>query len=494
MPWPLVLIGLVGTGVLGAAAARRLALTRELAARRLLWLGLLVPFVWAQPKTHEQVSAGGALSLLDLVRGGGGLACLLLAVLLQRPPGRLRLGGLTVGLIVYLGTASASTLWSVNPNATVLKAAVLVVAYLTLLLLVSSYLSFEQAISALAMFVHGVLLSLPVQLLIVPSVAYHATALPRLQSAVPYIHANLLALVAVVGILALLLRLGPRWILRARPALLVLYAAELLATRARSAAFVGLLIVVVVAGRAAARSRPVAAACCLTAAAALAGMLLLVNLGGSDDATGFVRRGQDDQGIATLTGRTLVWERSLDVWKDHQLLGTGYYSGHRLGLVPYLHGIGDDRANLDSTWVESLVDVGILGTAGLAAFVLAGLARLARQPSSPARTLAGCVAVLGVAMSLVNSSLQHPNSTMVLLGFVLCAGSTLPATTEPTPAGLGGAQQRPDRLGGGGHGASERARERPRHAGLGVAGPQGLGQGGDPDPDPKRRAGGDMHH
>jgi O-antigen ligase len=432
-PWPLLALGGLATMLIGAlvvtVVARASMACRERVARRLLWLGLLMPFIFVSVKTYEQVGAG-AMSPLDLVRGVGGLGCFLTASVIYRPAGasRPRQGVTMVGLVVFLATAATSTLWSVDARATALKIVPTAAAYLLLVQLVRRYQHLDEAAAALATLAHVVLLGVLVQVAVAPSVVYLAsgTGPARLSSVAPAIHANLLALFAAVGLLALVLRLGPRRTIRARPLLVPVYVAELLATRTRIAAAVGLALLGVVVARLAVRHLVGVAALCLAGVALVAAVGVLANVGGSTTVASFVRRGQDEQLVSTLSGRTPAWERSLEVWKTHPWLGIGYYSGHRLGLIAQLQPVGADRSNLDSTWIELLVDVGLVGAAGVAVFALAGVIRLVRRRPSRGRSLLLAVALAGVAVSFVNPTLQAPYSGMVLLGFALCAGA-LPA-------------------------------------------------------------------
>nr|WP_259376172.1 O-antigen ligase family protein [Rhodococcus koreensis] len=168
----------------------------------------------------------------------------------------------------------------------------------------------------------------------------------------------------------------------------------------------------------------------------------------------FVVRGQDAQGLTTLTGRTVVWERVLPLIRTDEWWGLGYYSGHRIGL-PMRDSLFRNYSNLDNTWLESMVGVGIIGTAGLLVFVVFGLARSIRATKGmgPYRLLATLL-VIGVAwLTLINPTVQANTSTLVFFSLIIFAtrrvGSTHPgaATSSPRNA-VAGTSRSPQRSGG----------------------------------------------
>jgi O-antigen ligase len=74
----------------------------------------------------------------------------------------------------------------------------------------------------------------------------------------------------------------------------------------------------------------------------------------------FLRRGQSDQELMTLTGRTDFWKSSLDVVRESPLTGYGAYAGGR----SVVHGpvtSADGPTTVHSLWIEVLVDTGIVG-------------------------------------------------------------------------------------------------------------------------------------
>src|SRR5262249_41547123 len=114
-----------------------------------------------------------------------------------------------------------------------------------------------------------------------------------------------------------------------------------------------------------------------TAVVVAAALLLIVGLAvvpGSPVAH-FVLRGQTFEQMLTLTGRINTWASALSTWSHRPLQGYGYYAGHRFAVpVPRS---AREVSNLDNTWVEALVDTGLLGASLLVLAITAGLLNLA---------------------------------------------------------------------------------------------------------------------
>lgn len=72
----------------------------------------------------------------------------------------------------------------------------------------------------------------------------------------------------------------------------------------------------------------------------------------------FMARGQTGQNIAALTGRVAFWEASLQAVGERPLGGYGAYDGGRYILQTAL---GESRSSVHSTWLEVLLDTGVVG-------------------------------------------------------------------------------------------------------------------------------------
>jgi len=135
----------------------------------------------------------------------------------------------------------------------------------------------------------------------------------------------------------------------------------------------------------------------------------------------FLARGQDVRKLASLQGRTVIWGDALRLWAHRPLQGFGYYAGHRFA-IPVRVGWANLQ-NLDSMWIETLVDVGVLGLTAMALLVASAARDLLRPiAADPQLAVRRVVFVLCVIASFVNPSLQAYSYTMVLLG-VICWGA-----------------------------------------------------------------------
>jgi O-antigen ligase len=72
----------------------------------------------------------------------------------------------------------------------------------------------------------------------------------------------------------------------------------------------------------------------------------------------FMRRNQTDESLASLTGRVDYWQASLDAVRESPLGGYGANVGGRYVLESSL---GDEVSTVHSSWVEVLLDTGVVG-------------------------------------------------------------------------------------------------------------------------------------
>lgn len=78
-------------------------------------------------------------------------------------------------------------------------------------------------------------------------------------------------------------------------------------------------------------------------------------------------RGQTVDQFYSMSGRIYVWERAFEAFLANPWLGLGFYAGHK---SLDLSGILSAHSTIDNTHLESLVNVGILGTVFLTLFAL----------------------------------------------------------------------------------------------------------------------------
>ena len=84
----------------------------------------------------------------------------------------------------------------------------------------------------------------------------------------------------------------------------------------------------------------------------------------------YMARGQDEYVFASLSGRTYMWATGYEAFLQRPFFGHGFYSGHKALDID----IGQELSSLDSTYIDALVDVGLLGSAFLFGFVFRCLA------------------------------------------------------------------------------------------------------------------------
>jgi len=415
----------------GGVGARR-------SARLVLWIAVLLPFIYTTAKTASELSGGGSVGAMEMVRGGGPVLLLAVSAMLT-PVVRRGFGAPEVFLAAYGFVILASYLNPLNPSAqaSLLKSITLVFSFLVMIRLVRIYRSPTEVVVALIGLVHVILLCGLVQVALFKSTVYQVGAdtidgLPRLNLVVPSVSANPLAMLGVLGILSCALGVAPRWLhfnVAIRNALMLIYAYEIFLTRTRSALAVGLVIVVVsliVRARRHPLSSIVTGIVAVTAAFLLSPSL-------SSQLHVFLERGQTAQGIDTLSGRTVIWEAAHQTWLQHQWFGLGFYSGHRLGIS----GLQENQSNIDNTWLETLVDVGILGLVPLALFVLTGFWRLirSRELHGDVRLWAIGASLYAIAISFVNPTIQQPGPGSVVLGVLLLAMGPKPDAATDTDTG-----------------------------------------------------------
>jgi len=413
----------------GVAAAGAIALfslfacaqalpSARIGAGLFLWVGLLAPLAFTHARTQQEV-ASGSLDTLSIAQGVVPFVCLALASTFERPR-LLPLRPYEVPLACYLLVIAASAVWSVNPLATELKAAQLASGY-ALLLGLSRLYSLETLIRAAATGIHLLAVAALAGMLVDPARALAPTDVyvnvPRLHGIFPSIAPDLLGFLGAAGVILTLAGVRPAFAsgLAGSLGLIGLDAAVLLLSRSRTGVIllaVGVLALVLGGRR---RGFHALAVCAVAVVALVVASPTL-----SRQAVSFFHRGQSKSAFTTLTGRRDLWESALHDWRNRPLEGHGYYAGHRLGAVS--RSVTFQTSNLDNTWIETGVDVGLIGLLPLAAFGLTGVRQLRqRRGVRPDPLFAPLLALLLMCAlsSFVNPSLELPSYTMIVFGLLL---------------------------------------------------------------------------
>lgn len=380
-------------------------------SRAVLWLGLVNPFV-AVGQNYPFTLTG--FEGVDVLRFSVPTVAMIVAVLVSRPKRRLSSTVQALALI-FVGVAMLSSLWSSSASATALRASLLTSQYLALLALARRYQTTDQAFAGVTTAIHALLWTIPLGLLLDSNAALHefaGTDSFRLAGVYPQIHPNILGAVAAAGIILTVLPSRISWLMGGgrRFVLITCYAMILVGARARFALFFALTVLVIVGVRMLLK-RPLI----------LSSVFVLVAVGGvvsvmhADHTLDFLRRDQNDRNLLTFSGRTEIWSTALTATEGDRLVGRGYYVGHRTGL-----GLPASQSNLDNTWIESLVDLGLVGTVPLGLFVVMGMMHTRRSLDS--KVALEALLVLFVCTSVINPSLQTLNLVGILFAFLLVAG------------------------------------------------------------------------
>ena len=392
----------------------------------MLWVGAFLPIVATVSKTTEEVTAG--VGVLEVIRGAGPAALFLLSLLVTPHRGEKRTPAFAefwIGL--FLAIAAASALWSSHSTATALKCIPLIFAYLCMMRIAKLYPAPVDAIGGVVTVAHVLMLSTLVQWVLIPERAYSADVgdvIPRLGSLYPAISPNLLGVVALVALTGAVLQVGPK-ITHSPLAALALgaaYVVMLFSSRSRIATAIALAVVVVAALIAMHKTMlRTAAGWFIGAAAVFVAYIAALQTTIVANFTEFLVRGQDSHAITSLTGRTVIWDRALAIWSENPVAGYGYYSGHRL-FLPSVDALFRGYSNLDSTWIETLVNLGYLGLVPLALFACAALIRVVnvKLPRPEKFVAVGLVAAV-LALSFVNPTIQTASSTAILFGVIVFA-------------------------------------------------------------------------
>jgi hypothetical protein len=114
---------------------------------------------------------------------------------------------------------------------------------------------------------------------------------------------------------------------------------------------------------------------------------------------GWALRGQSSEDVGALTGRTKVWTQVVHVHRSglQDLVGSGLTNLSWNGLP------------IDSTWVGTYLDEGLLGVALVALILILLLLKALSHPSGPERAIAIFLIVYCVFASITETGLGAPS-------------------------------------------------------------------------------------
>jgi O-antigen ligase len=426
-------IGAVGTVLVVLVPAVASFVSTRAVGRVLAWIGLLAPPALLEVRSRAD-AIGAVVTPQRVIEGLIPTLCLLGILLICRPP-LLPRKLQEWCLWAFVGIALLSSFWSVNDSSTILAALQLAVAYGLLISLVRLYErdDSDSFVNDIQLVIHLIVGTVVAGLLLFPGRALVSISefdpTRRLIGLFPAIGPNLLAFVAAIGILLLVARVGRLSTrLPIRVLLLTMDLAVLLLTRTRAALgllIIGLLVLAFLSNRHRAR---------LLLLMPIVPVFIWVIIGpGLGTVEGFVHRGAVQANLLDLTGRTNTWEVALQQWQEQPLIGYGFYAGHRLG--PLIDELGYEVQNLDNTWVEVLLDTGVMGCAALGLAVISGgmdVWRVRRR-----KPWLGALFAMCFVSSFVNPSLQQANYTMILFGLVLLGADASAVVSDSGNRSLG---------------------------------------------------------
>lgn len=395
---------------------------RDRVAVLLLLAAATAPWAVARIKTQSQAAAG--MSAIDVGRGLACAVALALGLIVAWPRlARRRPGQVEIGLAAFAVWCFASTAWSVDHRDTLLQAGLIALCYVALVGVSRLHATRRELLTTLTAYTVMLVVATAVGAVVARGGAYHPIPpgqdpTPRLFGQFPQLPPNYLAIVCVVALAGCLVRLVPAWLSNPwlRGAVVALAAGELLLTRSRIAAALGVCLLLWLLARR--RGVRVALVVAVLLGAAVAAGVAVAGPGG-------LTRHQSSSNLVSLTGRTDHWTTAFHTFERHPVVGDGYYSGHRFG-VDYAHHLQDPVSNLDNTWLETAVDTGAIGLLLLLVAVGCGVASAIRVvgPRDLADdTLLG-LSVLMLADSVVNSTVQSvAGATLVVMSLLLLSPS-----------------------------------------------------------------------
>lgn len=277
--------------------------------------------------------------------------------------------GIVAVMAIYALLSVASTTWSVNPPWTFYKSVEYLVdisVLAAILVSVRQTEDYEKLVNLAWVLLGLMVLSAWIGAVVDPVGALKLNAPGegplngRLNGLVPIIDANSVGeWSAILGIIALCRLLydperkfDHRWyfLLFASATVTMIYAQ----TRAANAGFFIAVVLLLLLTR----KYSLAAFLCVGGSLATATMLLYTNAG--QVIAGYLMRGQSLQRAQDVSGRLEMWVFGIHKFLERPLIGYGGYAGGRFVV---LTGIGRyETGDILSSWLEPLVDVGILGT------------------------------------------------------------------------------------------------------------------------------------
>ena len=392
----------------------------------LLWLGLFASICWSSPRTANNVQVGA----LEVLKGVGPLSALIFFKLRSfrlSLESKIRSGQIS-RVLFYFGVLSLiSAIWSENPMATILKS----IQYLLVLSLCWEIAKLNSSISKTIIkinFIANFLIILGIiELVIFPDLAIpnsDQSSVSRFGIICPSISPNLVGVVVFVALIGNYLSLSIG--IFKKPILqffiLGFGLIELYLSHSRIITiifFIASLVAIFYRLRKSKVSRlkwinnfllffTFVFVCALAIYTDFISEFLL----------SYFTRGQNANGLSTLTGRTVVWSYALEAWQSKPVLGFGYYTGHRYTLGSS-YSLLSNHSNLDNTWLEILVDLGLLGLVFMFGSVAKALFATLKGQFTPEVLMVRLFFYMVLILMFINPTIQTPSITLFFYTIII---------------------------------------------------------------------------
>jgi O-antigen ligase len=334
--------------------------------------------------------------------------------------------------LAYIAVVAIGALLSSRPTLTSYRVFELLTGALVIAgaLKVVGRLALKRLVSLLYWSIVGLILTVWAGVLIAPSLAlspvgerfsFGAPIPWRIVGVMPVMSANFAGTLGVLLFLWSLaywlredrLEVGPRLSVAGCLAflgLVTLLAAQYRTGYAAALAGVGVLLLL--------RKRTGIAVLLLTIALA-AGVSGIVS---GSDVEGFVLRGQSAEVATGLTGRTIWWEKALEVFRESPLIGGGLLTASRFEVLAELG--ATTTATIHGTWIEALVGTGLVGASLILAAFLITFRRSWAEARSPIGSLIPALLIMVVLVRSLTANTFESFGFEALLFMSVCVWMT----------------------------------------------------------------------
>lgn len=395
-----------------------------------------MPFIYTTPKSLEQISS--SLGLLEFIRGVGSFVLATIYIIFTPKENRKTRNRSTPMLMygLYVAICLLSSFWSINPSATFQKSIQILGVFWCAQLLLSSQLTaidmfrFMQKLMLIITIMNFVryLLSPFIQLTLGEKVGFG--------SFMPTIASNLFG--TFLGIYLLSLILIRKHSFKVNLIFVFIVLILLYATHARIATAVSILICLIATliAHPGKHLGKFARNILILISSLIALLVVMVSSGLAGGIQNYFNKyGNGSTNFDTLTGRTFVWRAARAYFLESPFIGHGFYSGHRIGLGLNYSQLSS-YSNIDNMWLESLVNVGILGTLFLFLFSLLFFTTLSKNVLPRNFKIYSSLAMgILLLMSFFNPSFQSTCMSQVLALLLCVAVSKRNQIALPTQFG-----------------------------------------------------------